>query len=188
MNIAVQLVLGTVVSVDAFLEQYGLDGGIAKDDACGEQAVDDGEEDLDCATLAFSSGTMMACTDVRILFHWGTSNAPIVGSSPVCSVHVPTGLKDILRCRESGLASLLHGSCSSIDVTRCESDMMATASCCRAQCDIFFLPPATRPSRSFQSFQCTRKSKRCGLGMTSSCRVFSVQGARGEIEPTRLIF
>lgn len=61
---------------------------------------------------------------IRILFHLGTSKAPMVGSSPVCSVHVPTGLKLIFRCRESGLASLLQGSCSSMAVTRWESDMV----------------------------------------------------------------
>lgn len=48
----------------------------------------------------------------------------MVGSSPAWSVHVPTGLKLILRCRESGLASRLHGSCSSIEVTRWESDIV----------------------------------------------------------------
>jgi hypothetical protein len=57
-------------------------------------------------------------------FHLGTSKAPIVGSSPVASVHVPTGLNDILRCRESGLASLLHGSISSTAVRRCDNDML----------------------------------------------------------------
>jgi hypothetical protein len=57
-------------------------------------------------------------------FHLGTSNAPTVAvSSPVCSVHVPTGLNDILRCRESGLASLLHGSISSTAVRRCDNDI-----------------------------------------------------------------
>lgn len=55
---------------------------------------------------------------VRSRFHCGTSKAPIVISSPLASVHVPTGLKDILRCLDAGLASLLHGSCSSIAVTR----------------------------------------------------------------------
>jgi hypothetical protein len=47
-----------------------------------------------------------------------------VGSSPLASVQVPTGLNDILRCRESGLASRLHGSCSSSAVTCCERDIL----------------------------------------------------------------
>lgn len=65
--------------------------------------------------------------DARILFHLGTSKAPI-GSSNGAGVHVPgepRGLKDILRCLLSGLASRLHGpSYSSVVVTLCVKDMV----------------------------------------------------------------
>lgn len=59
------------------------------------------------------------------LFHLGTSNAPTGCTSPAASVHVPTGLNDILRLREdSRLPGALHGWYSSIVVRRSESDMM----------------------------------------------------------------
>jgi hypothetical protein len=65
---------------------------------------------------------------VRILFHRGTSNAP-TGSSKGAGVQVATGLKLILRCLLSGLASRLHGpSYSSIAVTLWLSDMMGNHS------------------------------------------------------------
>jgi len=50
----------------------------------------------------------------------------MVGSSPAGSVHAPTGLKLIFRCLELVLLSRLHEPpCSSMAVTRCESDMLA---------------------------------------------------------------
>jgi hypothetical protein len=51
-HIFVQFFLCTVVSVYTFLKQYGFYRGVTEDDAGGEQAVDDSEEDLDYATLA----------------------------------------------------------------------------------------------------------------------------------------
>ena len=48
----IQLFFGAVVSVDTFLEEYGFYRGVTEDDTGGEEAVDNGEEDLDYAILA----------------------------------------------------------------------------------------------------------------------------------------
>jgi hypothetical protein len=53
----------------------------------------------------------------------------MVTSSPVASVHVPTGLKLILRWLGDGLASLLHGSISSTAVRRCDNDILSYCHC-----------------------------------------------------------
>jgi hypothetical protein len=123
-HIILELLLRTQVSVYALLDQYGLYRGVTEDDTSSEEAVDHGKEDLYCEVLAVI-GWAIEGLYVHMRFHLGTSNAPTVAaSSPVCSVHVPTGLNDILRCRESGLASLLHGSISSTAVRRCDKDML----------------------------------------------------------------
>jgi hypothetical protein len=122
-NLIFQFLFCASLLVYARVDQDGFYGGVAEDDARGEEAVDYGEEDLYCWCVSLGLWRKRVHGDVRIRFHFGTSNAPMVGSSPLASVQVPTGLKDILRCRESGLASRLHGSCSSSAVTRCERDI-----------------------------------------------------------------
>jgi hypothetical protein len=122
MDVFLQLLLGAVISIHALPDEHRLDGGIPKDNACSEQAVNDGGEDLDCSQLAL--GLLLRLSNVRSRFHLGTSKAP-TGSSPTAGVHVPTGLKLILRCLESGLASLLHGSYSMV-LNLSASDMTAT--------------------------------------------------------------
>jgi hypothetical protein len=52
-HIILELLLGTQVPVYAFIDQDGLYRGITEDHTGGEEAVDDSEEDLDCAELAF---------------------------------------------------------------------------------------------------------------------------------------
>jgi hypothetical protein len=67
---------------------------------------------------------------IHNLFHLGTSKAPTgSGTSYAGSVQVPTGLKLIFLCLLAGLASLLHGSYSSMVVTRWLIDMMDDAPC-----------------------------------------------------------
>jgi hypothetical protein len=120
-HLLIQLLLRASILVDTLFQQHRLDGRISKDDTRSKQTVDDCEEDLHCVALAcLTCSATGHC--LRHLFHLGTSNA-LTAISPAGSVHVPTGLNDILRCRESGLPSRLQGWYSSIVVKRSDSDM-----------------------------------------------------------------
>jgi hypothetical protein len=118
-DFALELVSSTEISVHPFLDQHRLDGGVAKDDSCGQETIHDGEADLNYNGLADTTMERYRI-HVRIRFHCGTSNAPTVSSSPAASVQVPTGLNESLRSR-AGLASRLQ--ISSTDVTRWDKDM-----------------------------------------------------------------
>lgn len=122
-HIVFELLFRAFISIYPLVDENGLYRCVSEDYSCSEQAIDTCKKNLNCKVVSNSNFQERSCyTPIR--FHLGTSNAPIVGSSPVASVHVPTGLKLILRCLESGLASRLHGSCSSIAVTRCDNDML----------------------------------------------------------------
>jgi hypothetical protein len=124
-HVVLELLLGTQIPVHALFNQYRLYRSVPKYNTGGKEAVNHGEEDLDCEQLAIEFlNSFFHCIYIPIRRHFGTSYAPIVGSSPVASVHVPTGLKDILRSLELGLASLLHGSISSTAVRRCDNDIV----------------------------------------------------------------
>jgi hypothetical protein len=45
-DFALELVSSTEISVHPFLDQHRLDGGVAKDDSCGQETIHDGEADL----------------------------------------------------------------------------------------------------------------------------------------------
>lgn len=129
-NIIFELLLRTLIPVHTFFDENWFYRSIPKDDACCKEAVDDGEKYLYCvASENCTSKTHLPA--LHNLFHLGTSNAPMVScaccSSPVGSVHVPTGLKVIFLLVESTLESLLHEPCSSIAVTRCDSDIWEDA-------------------------------------------------------------
>ena len=51
-DIILELLLCASVPVYALIDQYGLYRGVSEDDAGGEEAVDNGEEDLNCKMLA----------------------------------------------------------------------------------------------------------------------------------------
>lgn len=53
-HIILELLLRTQVSVYAFINQHWLYRGVSEDDTGSEEAVDDGEEDLDCGELAIA--------------------------------------------------------------------------------------------------------------------------------------